>query len=148
MPNSLRLVRASVSAYRSLIWLYPRRFRRRFGAEMAQVFEEMACDVVAADGTVGLAKLWYRSLWDTLKSATRERAVAIKEAFGNDSWLLRNHWRVAFVVSMAVAMFVTPADPVSMLLLGFPVFGAYLCIQLCKPTKPKANLTIEETSHV
>lgn len=142
-----RSVITSVAAYRMLVTLYPRSFRQRFGTEMSHVFEDLAYEAVVERGNVGLIRLWFRSLWDILKSVPRERLVAAKVALRADSWIGRRHWRVAFVACMVVAMLVTPSDPLSMLLLGFPMFALYTCLVFCWPSKASNNIALKDASH-
>ena len=49
MSRSSRPVRISVALYRLLIKAYPASFRRAYGAEMAQVFDDLAGLVLLVD---------------------------------------------------------------------------------------------------
>jgi len=59
--------RSAPRAYRTLLWLYPRGFRRRFGPAMARMFaDEMA--EARARGGLALVRLWGRTVLDLLVS--------------------------------------------------------------------------------
>ena len=60
-------------AYRLLLLLYPRAFRRRYGAEMAEAFERLAERTRRERGWTGWALLWARTALDALVSGTAER---------------------------------------------------------------------------
>ena len=54
------------------------------------------------------------------------------------------NWRVAVVAIFALAMLLTPADPVSMVMLAVPLtllyfLGVFLCLRLNKPANNYAN---------
>ena len=58
--------------YSSLLWLYPRQFRRRFAAEMNRVFRECCCEHLHA-GATGIVGLWLHTLKDLVISACNQR---------------------------------------------------------------------------
>lgn len=63
----------AVLIYRKLLFAYPPSFRRRYGAEMAQMFA--ACCVAArAQGRREFARLWLHTSADLFISAAREWA--------------------------------------------------------------------------
>lgn len=72
MGRPPRCLRVSTWAYRSLLAVYPESFRRRFGDEMAWVFDELAMDAWRRRGVVGLMITWCRTLGDLLRTAPRE----------------------------------------------------------------------------
>ena len=73
MRNAPRSVRVSVRLYRVLLRLYPGRFRRQFGSEMTELFEDLACEAVEERSGIGLLLMWFRILLDTFQAASRER---------------------------------------------------------------------------
>lgn len=68
-----RLVRASVALYRALLLLYPARFRRVYGAQMAQVFRTSCRRASRDGGLAALARLWALTLRDLIVTAIAER---------------------------------------------------------------------------
>lgn len=52
------LVNVSVWVYRRLLLVYPRDLRCRFGGDMAEVFEDLLCEVLEQDGVRELAAVW------------------------------------------------------------------------------------------
>jgi hypothetical protein len=58
------VVRWSVRIYRHLLILYPHELRCRFGAEMAEVFEDLLCAGMVERGAAGGAALWCTALWE------------------------------------------------------------------------------------
>jgi hypothetical protein len=78
MSVSKRLLVAADHIYRLLLHAYPRDFRRRYGAEMAQVFRDCCRDALARDGAAGIAGVCVRTAGDLLVSAFRERAATAR----------------------------------------------------------------------
>jgi hypothetical protein len=64
---------ASLRLYQLLLVLYPPRFRRAFGPQMAQVFGDCCAEVYRCGGTPALLRLWADTLRDLLTSVPRER---------------------------------------------------------------------------
>jgi hypothetical protein len=60
-PRGLAL---SERMYRILLQAYPASFRKRFAAEMAQVFDCLGREAYAQSGAGGLLRLWQPTLWD------------------------------------------------------------------------------------
>ena len=58
--------------YRLLLFTYPAPFRRRYGAEMAQVFRDQCRHVAGRNGLSGLFILWLALLPDLVRSAFAE----------------------------------------------------------------------------
>ena len=59
-------------------------------------------------------------------------------------------WRIAILVIFVLSMFLTPADPISMLLLAVPLTGLYflgigMCVLMPRPENPFGTET--ETSN-
>jgi hypothetical protein len=72
--------------YRKLLAAYPVEFRRRYGAEMAQVFRTSCRLTYHASGAGGVARLWLPILWDWAWTAARERFSAIfRRSMMNDT---------------------------------------------------------------
>ncbi len=77
MPNasSNKAVTLSVRVYQRLLAAYPAKYRREYGPWMAQLFRDQCWDAYAADGSVGLIKLWFRTLPDLIRTAIKERRM-------------------------------------------------------------------------
>jgi len=67
------LVALADRVYRRLLVLYPARFRREFGAEMARTFRACRRDAYADAGIAGFARCWLTTLCDLVVSAGAER---------------------------------------------------------------------------
>jgi putative ABC transport system permease protein len=57
--------------YAALLYLYPRRFRERYGFAMAEFYRDRRRE--AGAGRIAAAAFWTRQLFDTLRSAAGER---------------------------------------------------------------------------
>jgi hypothetical protein len=57
-------MRWSGRIYGCLLVLYPRELRCRFGADMAEVFEDALRATMVERGASGVADLWYTALWE------------------------------------------------------------------------------------
>ncbi|MDE3230997.1 MAG: hypothetical protein KGO05_14045 [Chloroflexota bacterium] len=64
---------ASTSVFSALLLLYPSRFRRIYGAQMAQTFRASLRQAAREGGALAVARLWRLTLGDTLISALAER---------------------------------------------------------------------------
>lgn len=64
-----KIIRASCRVYGYLLVFYPGEFRRRFGAEMAQLFEELMCAAAVQRGPIAIILLWRSALWELLSVA-------------------------------------------------------------------------------
>jgi hypothetical protein len=64
---------ASVRLYPMLLAAYPRRFRCRFGGEMAQAFRDACREAYRRRGVLAVFQLWPRTLGDLVRSAAAER---------------------------------------------------------------------------
>ena len=61
--------------YRMLLRLYPREFRERFGGDMTDFFRDRRA-AARAQGTLGVARVWWDAVADVFRIATLERADA------------------------------------------------------------------------
>lgn len=127
MCKAPRSVRVSIRLYRLLLRLYPGRFRRQFGSEMTELFEDLAREALEKRSGVGLLLMWFRILLDTFRAASHERFHQAKHLLPDRSVVVVDHWPIALVLSLTAAMLVTPPDPASMFVLGIPLFGIYFC---------------------
>jgi putative ABC transport system permease protein len=66
-------VRLSTRVYRLLLAAFPRRFRDRFGGQIAAAFEQLAREAHASSGMQGLARLWVKTLADLGRHGGGER---------------------------------------------------------------------------
>lgn len=71
--------------YRLLVLAYPAAFRRRYGAEMRQVFRDCCREAYAQCGLPGLAQLWGWAVIDVLATAPREHWTAGRRHMMNAS---------------------------------------------------------------
>jgi hypothetical protein len=72
-----RIVRLSERGYRALLYVYPRAFRRDYGAEMARLFRDNCRDAYRERGSRGVLRLWPAALGDLFLAAARERLAAL-----------------------------------------------------------------------
>ena len=63
----------SLRLYRLLLRAYPRSFRRRYGAQMEQLFRDRCGDEHGKRGVLGLARMWLATLRDLLVNGLSER---------------------------------------------------------------------------
>jgi len=75
MRQSNTLLAISDGIYRLLLIAYPDDFRRRYGAEMAQVFHDSCRDAIARAGTASIAGVWLHTIGDLIVSALKERVT-------------------------------------------------------------------------
>ena len=62
-----------MKAYRLLLLLYPRSFRRRYGAEMVDAHRALLERTRREAGVRGETSLWAKTILDTLRSGVGER---------------------------------------------------------------------------
>lgn len=67
------LTRLSLAVYRTLLLLYPARFRRVYGQQMALVFRDACRDAIRQRGVAGIARVWRMTLGDLIVTAISER---------------------------------------------------------------------------
>ena len=60
------LTRISLLIYGCSLWLYPSELRRRFGAEMLDVFAELVAETSGQRGRCGVASLWWTTLSESV----------------------------------------------------------------------------------
>lgn len=65
-------IQRSEKFYRLLVSLYPRKFQAQFGDEMLLVFAELLQDAQAQAGSMGVARLWARTMVDLCRSLPQE----------------------------------------------------------------------------
>ncbi|MGA3318449.1 MAG: hypothetical protein ABSC64_18685 [Candidatus Korobacteraceae bacterium] len=56
-------------AYRALLAAYPSGLRRRFGAEMVQVFADQVSEEWKQYGVLGVARVWLTATWEVVSVA-------------------------------------------------------------------------------
>ena len=61
-----------VRAYSTLLRLYPRRFRAQYRHEMTVLFAQQLDDARSTEGSLGVMRLWIRSLFDLVATAPTE----------------------------------------------------------------------------
>jgi hypothetical protein len=86
--------------YETVIGLYPERFRRRFGREMALVFQDMYRDERTRSGRIGW-KFWFGIVYDGMRSLVREHGnelvAAGPKGYLREEWRLKAHNIIAAV---------------------------------------------------
>lgn len=131
MPQSPRWPEILVRIYRMLIRAYPASFRREYGSEMTEVFRDLAQEAWQERGVIGLALLWLRTVPDFLLSGAAQHLHETRRRIAMAKVLLDPAYCVlALAMVLFVAALVTPADPYSMMLVGFPLYGVYLCVMI------------------
>jgi len=60
------VTRISLLIYGCSVWLYPSELRKRFGAEMLDVFAELVAQTLAQRGPRGVASLWWITLTESV----------------------------------------------------------------------------------
>ena len=66
MTTSLR---SSYVVYRTLLFIYPRDFRLRFGTEMLATFSDQICDEWQQNGLLGALRVWFSALGELISVA-------------------------------------------------------------------------------
>lgn len=75
----MNMLRVSERAYRALLMLYPRAFRREYGGQMLQLFRDVCRDAVRQGGASALMRWWGTALFDLLQTVVAEhRKVWVK----------------------------------------------------------------------
>jgi hypothetical protein len=76
MSNATSKVRSNAARfYSSLLRLYPETFRRAFGAQMLQTFDDWHDDVALANGRVGFSS-WLALITDEVRNIAGQRMAA------------------------------------------------------------------------
>src|SRR5688500_15227048 len=75
---SFSLLALSEDLYCHLLIVYPPRFRRQYGREMALVFRNQCRSLAQHQGEAALTRLWFSTLTDLVATALAER---MKEGF-------------------------------------------------------------------
>ncbi len=127
-------VRISLRVYRMLVAVYPKSFRREYGAEMTELFGDLLRDARRQRGSFGAVGLWFQVLCEIMPTATRQHCHEMQRRvtmFGRLPTPVR--LLTSLAISLLAAAVLTPADPVSQLVVAFPLFGVYVCALLVKP---------------
>jgi len=82
-------------AYRLLLYAYPASFRRRFGAEMGQVFSLRSQEMLQERGVAGLAGWWVLCVLDLARGALLERSSEMD-------------WKRWIITGLAILLLVPP----------------------------------------
>jgi hypothetical protein len=83
----LTIVCLSRVVYAGLLIFYPTDLRRKFGAEMADVFEAAAHDAIVERGPAGVISPWRSALWELLTVAVPLRLASNAVMAGAISFL-------------------------------------------------------------
>ncbi len=87
------IIRWSGWTYRCLLIAYPRELRRRFGADMIEVFEDQLYEAALQGGRSGIVSLWRTALWELASVAVPLRLESSMVIAG----------ALSFLVSSAIA---------------------------------------------
>lgn len=68
-----------IRLYRTLLWCYPARFRREYGAEMVGAFAEQVREARQHGGWPAETSIWLKTLFDLLLTAPREHYHVIRQ---------------------------------------------------------------------
>jgi hypothetical protein len=71
----LLLIAASGRLYGALLVLYPKAFRRRYGAQMRRDFRELMREGLEESGATELVRVWAATLSDLVLTALMERGI-------------------------------------------------------------------------
>ena len=131
MSQSPRCPEILVRIYGMLIRTYPASFRREYGAEMTEVFRDLAQEAWQQRGVLGLVLLWLRMVPDFLFSGTVQHLHETRRRITMVKVLLDPAYCVlVLAMVLFVSALVTPADPFSMILVGLPLYAVYLCVMI------------------
>jgi hypothetical protein len=137
----------SERAYRLMLAAYPDEFRRRYGAEMAQVFRTTCRAVYQAAGVGGVVRLWLPTLWDWAWSAAVERFSSLFRR----SDMYHIHPRRAgsqlipilfFLNACLILLFVNPCSWV----FGEPFFGEQCWLEVSNQSHKTLRVTPIDTA--
>ena len=84
MSRSDLASRVSERIYRALLVVYPREFRREYGAQMRQVFGDLCREERRRKQRIGLVWLWLRTVLDLGRSALAQRIGALDRPNGKE----------------------------------------------------------------
>ena len=101
-----RALIVSERAYKALLVVYPKEFRRAYGAQMAQAFRDLCQEELRREGTIGLVKLWVRTVLDLVRTALAERS---SEHANNEEVVVRGYTMagIGFILLVAPLYFVS-----------------------------------------
>jgi len=136
MYSSAKLLALSNRVYYLLLYLYPARFRREYGYDMAQVFRDDVRGTLQEGGSLAVLDLWILALVDLVKTAVAEH---FREIFHMPIEKLTRWSGPAGAIggllyAMGVALIIYGVAPyiisllVTVPLLGLGLFGLYKCL--------------------
>ncbi len=147
MADSRRWLGVSVWGYRRLLRAYPKSFRLQYGPEMAGVFHDMAAEALEHGGNFALVCLWFHTVLDLGRTVmaqhcleTERRVARLWEFLGPARYVF------LFAAAMLMAALVTPPDPMSMFLVGLPLFGTLVFVALSAGLPVSARLPLVLTA--
>lgn len=82
MRGQSSLAKCCAAAYRALLWLYPPRFRREYGAEMALLFADLSRDAEKRTGARGVFGLFVHAVFDTIYNSIGEWTMTLRKDSG------------------------------------------------------------------
>src|SRR5258708_5108541 len=73
MTEQPLVITLSARLYTALLILYPRTYRNEYGAQMVQVFHDVARDSYRRQRVVGIIFWWYLALFDLILTVIEQR---------------------------------------------------------------------------
>jgi hypothetical protein len=134
MKRKQKWLRLSLAVYALLLRLYPAPFRARFAHEMLLVLGMQLRAARRRGGWRAVAALWGRVLWELPLTACRQHLHEFSKEKSMTSRMSKwFEYHLAALAALIVAMLLTPADPVSMLLVALPLLASYACLRESAP---------------
>jgi hypothetical protein len=126
MDAEKKSLRRAMRIYEVLLRLYPQPHRREYGPMMAQLFRDQ-CRDICRHGNHGAAGLWFRTLADVFRSASREQFTEQTKHMKNMP--PKKLSLILFVMAVGASLFscyLTPAAP--SFALGLAYFSALVLV--------------------
>ncbi len=114
------LISLSTSTYQLLLTFYPNRFRREYGAHMAQVFRDCCLNTYRQSGSPGMLALWALTLFDWFKTVIEEQLNRETE-MTNSKFIRLSGWAMIVAAVSMLLTFLADSDKIQRGL--YQVFG-------------------------
>jgi hypothetical protein len=103
----------STRAYRSLLWLYPRTFRHKYGDDLVQIFDDLATER-------GAGAAWRRALVDLLVTVPLYRLERVMDQQASTTIL---NWTICLLAAAGVVSFLVGLYPGVLLVVAALALG-------------------------
>jgi hypothetical protein len=134
MRRKAKWLRLSLGAYGLLLRLYPSAFRARFAREMLLVLGMQLRAAHRRGGWRSVVAVWGRALWELPATACQQHLFEFSKETAMPSRISKSlEYHLALLAALIVAMLLTPADPLSMLLVALPLLASYACLRESAP---------------